>query len=108
MGVIQLHEVQQDQIPGPALGSQQPYITVEAWGGVAGKLPGGKGSWGAGRQPAEHEPAVCQEGQWHPGLDQEWCGQQEQGRDRAPVLSTGEAVSRVLCSVLGPSLQERP
>ncbi|RMC07002.1 hypothetical protein DUI87_16455 [Hirundo rustica rustica] len=31
---------------------------------------------------AEHEPAVCpggQEGQWHPGLDQEWCGQQEQG-----------------------------
>ncbi|RMC17444.1 hypothetical protein DUI87_06026 [Hirundo rustica rustica] len=29
---------------------------------------------------AEHEPAVCsggQEGQWHPGLDQEWCGQQE-------------------------------
>ncbi|RMC08102.1 hypothetical protein DUI87_15133 [Hirundo rustica rustica] len=31
---------------------------------------------------AEHEPAVCpggQEGQWDPGLDQEWCGQQEQG-----------------------------
>ncbi|RMC06866.1 hypothetical protein DUI87_16316 [Hirundo rustica rustica] len=31
---------------------------------------------------AEHEPAVCpggQEGQWHPGLDQEWCGQQERG-----------------------------
>jgi len=33
-----------------------------------------------GRQLAEHEPAVCpggQEGQWHPDLDQEWCGQQE-------------------------------
>ncbi|RMC05198.1 hypothetical protein DUI87_18382 [Hirundo rustica rustica] len=32
---------------------------------------------------AAHEPAVCpggQEGQWHPGLDQEWCGQQEQER----------------------------
>jgi len=41
---------------------------------VAGKLPGGKGSWGVGRQPAEHEPSVCpggQEGQWHPGLDQQ-------------------------------------
>ncbi|RMC06904.1 hypothetical protein DUI87_16354 [Hirundo rustica rustica] len=43
---------------------------------------------------AEHEPAVCpggQEGQWHPGLDQEWCGQQEQGGHSSPVLSTGEA-----------------
>ena len=28
------------------------------------------------------------------------------GADRAPVLSTGEAAPRVLCSVLGPSLQE--
>ncbi|RMC19165.1 hypothetical protein DUI87_03769 [Hirundo rustica rustica] len=43
---------------------------------------------------AGHEPAVCpggQEGQWHPGLDQEWCGQQEQGAHSAPVLGTGEA-----------------
>ena len=47
-----------------------------------------------------------QEGQQDPGLDQEWCGQQEQGGDRAPVLGTGEAAPRVLCSVLGPSLQE--
>jgi len=52
---------------------------------------------------------VCpggQEGQRHPGLNQEWCGQQEQGGDRAPVLGTGEAAPRVLCSVLGPSLPE--
>jgi len=38
------------------------------------QLPGGKGPGGAGRQPAEHEPAVCpggQEDQRHPGLDQE-------------------------------------
>ncbi|RMC13426.1 hypothetical protein DUI87_10964 [Hirundo rustica rustica] len=43
---------------------------------------------------AEHEPAACpdgQEGQWHPGLDQEWCGQQEQGGHSSPVLCTGEA-----------------
>jgi len=51
---------------------------------------------------------VCpggQEGQRHPGLDQEWCGQQDQGRDPAPVLDTGEATPRVLCSALGPSPQ---
>jgi len=38
--------------------------------------------WGVGRQPAQHEPAGCpggQEGQRHPGLDQEWCGQQDRG-----------------------------
>ena len=31
-------------------------------------------------QSAEYEPAVCpggQEGQWHPGLYQEWCGEQD-------------------------------
>ena len=36
----------------------------------------------------------------------EKCGQQEKGRERAPVLGTGEATPRILCSVLGPSLQE--
>ena len=45
-----------------------------------------------------------QEGKWCPGLYQR--GQQEQGGDRAPVLSTGEAAPGVLCSVLGLSLQE--
>jgi len=53
---------------------------LQAWGGVAGKLPGGKGPWGVGQQSAEHEPAVCpggQEGQQHPGLYKEQCGQQE-------------------------------
>jgi len=47
---------------------------------VAGKLPDGKGHWCTDRQLAEYEPAVCsggQEGQWHPGLDQEWCGEQD-------------------------------
>jgi len=39
----QQYEFQQDQVPGPALGSQQPLATLQAWGGVAGKLPSGKG-----------------------------------------------------------------
>jgi len=50
------------------------HATLQAWGGMAGKLPGGKGPWGIGRRPAEHEPAVCpggQEGQRHPVLYQE-------------------------------------
>ncbi|KAJ7415338.1 hypothetical protein BTVI_38494 [Pitangus sulphuratus] len=60
-------------------------------------------------QEAEHEPAVCpggQEGQWRPDLDQEQCGQQDQGSDPSPVLSPSEATPGVLCSVLGPSVQE--
>ena len=55
----------------------------------------------------EHEPAVCpggQEGQGHPGLYQKQCGQQEQGSNYPPVLSTGKAAPSVLCPVLGPSL----
>jgi len=39
----QLYEVQQGQILGPALQSQQPHATLQAWGGVAGKLPSRKG-----------------------------------------------------------------
>jgi len=79
------------------------------WLQSTGELPSGEGPRGAGQQLAEQEPAVCpggQEGQRHPGLDQEWCGQQEQGGDRAPVLDTGEATPLVLGSALAPSLRE--
>ena len=75
MGRGQKYEVQQQgQVPGPALGAQQPHATLQTWGGVAGELPGGKGPEGAGQLAAEYEPAVCpggQEGQQHPGLYQE-------------------------------------
>jgi len=39
----QLNEFQQGQVPGHALGSQQPHAMLQAWGGVAGKLPRRKG-----------------------------------------------------------------
>ena len=74
MGRGQLHELQQGQMLGPAPGSQQPHATLQAWGRVAGKVPGGKRSWGPGRHSTEHEPTVCpggQEGQRYPGLYQE-------------------------------------
>ena len=45
-----------------------------------------------------------QEGQWHPGLHQKQCCQQEQGSNCPPVLRTSEAAPQVLCTVLGPSL----
>jgi len=62
------------QVLGPAIPSKQPHAKLQAWGGVAGKLPKGKGPGDACQQLAEHEPAVCpggQEGQRHPGLYQE-------------------------------------
>jgi len=49
----------------------QRYRLGEEW---LESCPVEKGPWGVDRQPAEHEPAVCpggQEGQRHPGLDQE-------------------------------------
>jgi len=48
MGRNQLYEIQQGQVPGPALGSQQSHATLQAWGGVTGMMPGGKGPWGVG------------------------------------------------------------
>jgi len=42
------YEFQQGQMPSPALWSQQPHAMLQAWGGVAGKLPGRKGSRGVG------------------------------------------------------------
>ncbi|TRZ07035.1 hypothetical protein HGM15179_020070 [Zosterops borbonicus] len=41
-----------------------------------------------------------------PGLDQEWCGQQEQGSDSSPVLGTDEAAPQTLCPVLGPQFRK--
>jgi len=53
---------------------------------------------------------VCpggQEGQCHPGLDQEWCGQQGQGSDSAPALRADEAAPRFLCFSFGPLTTRR-
>jgi len=80
MGRGQLYELQQGQVPGPALQSQQRHAALQAWGGVAGKLTSRKGPGVAGQQLAEHEPAVRPGGQkvqQHPGFYQEKCGQQE-------------------------------
>ena len=91
-------------------GHNNPRCPPQAWGGVAGKLPDGKGPWCPDGQVAEYEPAVCpggQGGRWHPGLDQEWCGEQDEGSHPAPVLGIGEASPQAQCSVLGTERTRR-
>lgn len=76
---------------------------------MARAQPRGKGPGSAAWLAAEHEPAVApggQEGQGQP--DQTLCGQQDQGSYCPSVLGTGGGAPQILCSVLGPSLDERP
>jgi len=76
-------------VPGPAIWPEQPQVTLQAWGRVAGRLRGKNGPREVGQLLAEHEPAVCpggQEGQWHPNLCQKKHGQEEQGSD-GPLYS---------------------
>jgi len=48
------------------------------------------------------------EGQLHPGLHPQQCGQQLKGGDSAPLLRSGETPPGVLCPALEPSAQDRP
>lgn len=45
---VELFEVQQGQLLGPELGTQQPHAALQAEDGVDGNLPGGKGAQGTG------------------------------------------------------------
>ena len=83
------HEVQQGQVQGPASGSGQPLVSVQAGGWGNWEQPWGEGLGGAGGGKAGHEPPMCTrspEGQPYPGLHQEKCGQQVEGGDSAPLL----------------------
>jgi len=51
-----------------------------SWTKVAGNLPDGKGPWCTEGQSAEYEPCAQvtkRANEWHPGLYQEWCGEQD-------------------------------
>ena len=39
-------------------------------------------------------------------MDQEWCGQQDQGSDSSSVFGTGWAAPQMLCPVPGPPIYE--
>ena len=85
MGQGKLYEFHEGQVLGLAFLSQQPQAALQAWGGVAGKLPDGKRGLGVlmdswmnmNQQCAQAKGTLGQEGQWHPGLYQEWCGEQD-------------------------------
>ena len=72
-----------------------------------------KHTYGVGKQKNLAHPKDanlcpgCQEGQWHPGVHQEECGQQVEGGSPLPLLCPGEAPSAVLGPVLGSPVQER-
>ena len=55
---LRIHTEPSEAMLGPAFWSQQPQASLQAWGGVAGKLPDGKGPWCTDEQSAEYEPAV--------------------------------------------------
>ena len=79
MGQGKPYEYQLSQVSGPPFWSQQLQATLLAWGGVAGKPPDGKGPWCSDGWLVEYEPSMYpggQEGLWHLGLYQEWCGEQ--------------------------------
>ena len=81
--------------------NHNPHAMLQARGRVAGKLCGEKG--GVNLQQAEHDPSVCpgsHECQWHPGLHQKWCSQQEQGGDCPSVLCTSKTVPQLLYLIL--------
>lgn len=50
MSCGQLYELQEDQVSGPALWSQQPRAKPQAWGKVSGKLQRGEESGSADSQ----------------------------------------------------------
>lgn len=63
-GQGQLCDVQQGQVPAPALVSQQPCGMLQIRGRVAEKLPSRKGPRGADQQELNISPGG-QEGHWH-------------------------------------------
>ena len=53
---------------GPAFWSPQPQAILQAWRGLAEKLPDGEGPWCTDGQSAEYELAVCPGGQEANGI----------------------------------------
>lgn len=81
-------------------------MQVRDW--PSGKQLYGNRLRGAGGQQADHEPAMCfcdQKGQWHPGMHQEECDKQVEGGFPPLLLCSGEALTGVLCPVLGFPVQ---
>ncbi|KAJ7399413.1 hypothetical protein BTVI_115759 [Pitangus sulphuratus] len=66
--------------------------TITEWGQSDWRAARQKGTWESGfdrkLNMSQQCAQVAKKMNGHPGLDQEQCGQQEQGSDPSPVLST--------------------
>lgn len=82
----QLANIQQSQVLGPTLGSQQPHAELQAGARVFWTLPSRKGPSGGGQQRLNVSQECVSADQWHPGL------YQPQGSDCPFVLGTAEAI----------------
>lgn len=63
MGHSQFFEVQQYQVSGPVLGSQEPHATHKDLGQSGCKAAQQKRPGGSGQHLAEYNPQVCSGGQ---------------------------------------------
>ena len=96
-------------LPFSVLGLGQSQVFIQTEERSPSEQPCGEGPGGPGGQEAGHEPAVCAcspEGQLCAGLHQNGGGQQGEGGDCAPLLSSWEAPSAVLRPGLGATAQE--
>ena len=112
-GPCEPHEGQQGQVQGPASGSGQWPVSIQAGGWRDWEQRWGEGLRGTGGWKAGHEPSVCArspEGQPYPGLHHKKCGQHVNGGDSASLLCFYEAPPHpawmVLCPAVEPSAQE--